>query len=352
MHTYSLLGLLLAAQPFVFCDEDVFDADDSTPIPINMGYNPPFHPFAKRGANLWVRGDALYWKASEDNLLYTYKASDLNDSRDREIKTIDIDWDWGFRLGTGYTIPHDRWDLSLYWTRFHTSDSSITRSGTNTSLTVNWWLSTLLPLIEGNVNISVEGHWHPRLDQLDLTVGREFFVSRRLTLRPCTGLRTAWINQQFNVTLHKVFSTDPGNTRVDAITKMKNDFWGIGFLAGLDTKWMLANDWHLFANGALSILWGKFDISMKGTYNHERFFRIKEDFNAAKGILDAQAGVEWAHLFCSQRFGITLRAGYEYHLYADQNQLPLPTGDGDNSFSPVGGDLAYQGLFLSGQFDF
>ncbi len=320
-------------------------AVEAAPIQEAQGYNSSVRPFVTGGANLWIRGEALYWRASEDNLYYAYTGNNANGGRFRDVKTVGFDWDWGFRLGIGYTIPRDRWDLALTWTHFHTETKShVSADAPNRDLYINWWLVNHLSMLgEGQ---SAQGTWRPHLDQLDLSIGREFYVGRKLTLRPNAGLRNAWIDQQLNVT----FRTSTG----DAVVNMSNDFWGFGFFGGLDTKWMFTSDWHLFANGAAAILYGRFDITQKGIFNRALHFEETKDFQSGKGVLDIQAGIEWAHLFFKNRFGVTFRVGYEYHLYADQSQFPLPAGNTffSNSYTPVGGDLAYQGLFLSGQFDF
>lgn len=308
-------------------------------------FNSPNRPIAKNGWNLWIRGDALYWRASEDNLFYAYSGNDIGGSRNRNVLTVDFDWEWGFRLGMGYTIPRDKWDLALYWTRFHTSSqSSFSAKPPKDNLFINWWDVTLL----GNVGISTSasGHWKADLDQLDLSLGREFFVGRRLTVRPHAGIRSAWIDQHLTST----FRTTTGST----VTKMKNDFWGLGFFAGLDTRWMLSDSWHIFANGDLALLYGNFDILEKGKVNGTLNFSYDESFHAGRSVADLQAGLCWSHSFCKDRFALTFRAGYEYHLYPNQNQLPLDVGNDGflTTLNAVDGDLAYQGLFLSGQWDF
>jgi hypothetical protein len=305
-----------------------------------IGYNPPSRPLAKDGYNLWVRGDALYWRATEDNLIYAYTNHNPSDSTNRTIKSIDPSWDWGFRLGAGYAIPRDNWDLAFYWTHQNAS----AESHADGNIAPVWWLATYsayLPEIT-----SANGHWTPELNQLDLSLGRDYYVGTWLTLRPNVGLRSTWIDQA----IHVRYKTPTEDARIH----LKNNFWGFGFLGGLDTKWLITKDWHLFANGSYAIVYGNFDIGFNGHLDNNHFININNDFHAGRSILDLQAGFEWAHTFFKERIAFVFRAGYEYHLYPAQNQLPLPTGNDtfSNSFTSLDGDLAYQGLFVSGQFDF
>jgi len=35
-------------------------------------------------------------------------------------KNLSFDWDVGLRVGAGYNLPHDDWDIHLTWLRFYT----------------------------------------------------------------------------------------------------------------------------------------------------------------------------------------------------------------------------------------
>jgi len=64
-------------------------------------------------------------------------------------------------------------------------------------------------------------------------------------------------------------------------------------------------------------------------------------------------GLKWCSGCPESRVRLTLKAGYEYHLYMDQNQWQQPTGNPNlNTLSATPGDLGYQGATLSAQLDF
>src|SRR3989304_8918027 len=68
------------------------------------------------GAELFATVDALYWKATEDGLEYGLRNHFPPDTAvifKGTAKTIESDWNAGFRLALGYNIPHDQWDLNL-----------------------------------------------------------------------------------------------------------------------------------------------------------------------------------------------------------------------------------------------
>ncbi len=320
---------LLSATPLLAAAE--------APPPM-AGYNQAYRPLATEGVNLWISGDALLWRATEDNLVYAYSTDATG--QNLHVKTVDFSWAWGFRLGAGYAIPRDKWDLAFYWTKLDSSSQSHTHG----NITPAWWINELISELE-EIS-SAKGRWTPNLNQLDLSLGREYYVGESLILRPHVGLRNTWIDQ----TLHVNYATTSGHATIN----LKNNFWGFGFFGGLDSKWVFIKNWHIFASGAFAIVYGDFDIAEKGKLNHQTRIDIDNHYQAGRSILDLNMGVAWSRTFFKNRIAFVFRAGYEYHLYAAQNQLPLPTGSSNtaNSYTSLDGDLAYQGLFLSGQFDF
>ena len=159
--------------------------------------NPPARPQVKDGADLFIFGDLLYWNAHETGLpvaiLQDGPSTNLSDA---EVKNISFDWDFGFRLGVGYNLPHDGWDLNLTWLRFITDGSRRVNAHGDDII-----FATRLPPADGTAGDTFQkarGHWRLRFNQLDLDLGREFFVSKWLTLRPHFGLRADWVRQKWD----------------------------------------------------------------------------------------------------------------------------------------------------------
>ena len=83
--------------------------------------NPPGRPQVRDGVDLFLFGELLYWNAHENGLpvAIVNHASSANLSKS-EVRSIHSHWDVGFRVGVGYNLPHDGWDLSLSWLRLNT----------------------------------------------------------------------------------------------------------------------------------------------------------------------------------------------------------------------------------------
>ncbi len=177
------------------------------------------------------------------------------------------------------------------------------------------------------------------------------FVGKYLTLRPYVGMRSTWLFQQFNVSV-----TDSLLETQNA--KMDNRFWGFGFVAGMDSDWIFGRGFSLFASADYSLLVGFFDVDEKAKQDGAPIWKTKSGFRAGRSIIDIAAGFKWAHLFCKGRYGIAFKAGYEYHLYFDQNQFIntflVQTGSPMTleRYLTQGGNLTYQGITAGFQFDF
>jgi hypothetical protein len=315
-----------------------------------------------------------------------------NTSGSGRFKKPHFEWDWGFKLAAGYNTPHDGWDIFLQWTRFHPesmhSSTSVPTFGAATpaSSITGVVYPLLLPASTGIQEGSNQGepfgpgyaasmHWKFRLDLLDLELGREFFVSKWLTLRPHAGLRSAWLHQRSKVTYSGLIDesgTSVTNEQIPTIdVGLKNNFWGMGPRAGLDAQWGLGCGWSLYSELAASLLLGHFNIfeiqepaidtttGLGVTGSSETF---QEKYRAMRAAFDLAMGLRYQQLFACDRFGLMVQLGWEQHLFINQNQLIRlatshtvhPSTVNGYAFTPVTnqGDLGTQGVTLTVEFDF
>jgi hypothetical protein len=305
--------------------------------------NIPARPAVKGGWNLWVLGEALLWQAVQDNMEYIYKGYDgSHSSRVRDIKKPHFDWDWGWRVGIGYNIPRDGWDLALNWAHIENHARGTTHAGDEHLYSV--W-SVAAHASDVGTGSEARGNWDVHLDQVDLNLGREFYVGRFLTLCPHAGMRSAWIFQDYHIHFQGSSGTEKNH--------LTNRYWGLGFSAGVDSDWMLGGGFSVYGDAGLSLLLGFFDVDQRSSFNGSTTSKIGKSFRAGRPIFDLDLGLKWAKKFHQERFALTFKVGYEYHLYFDQNQFLLSNGsDTFELFNPVNGDLTYQGATISGQFDF
>lgn len=302
----------------------------------------PARPPLRNALDIWVMGDALLWQATEENLTYVYETDPTQSFND--FHTVDFGWNFGFRVAMGYNTPKDGWDLSLLWTHIENNAHDSERGD---ALSPAWGINNLaVP----NPLKKAKAKWTIHLDQVDLGLGKEYYIGKHLTLRPFAGLRGDWIFQEYDVKYTPVSNTLPSEN-----LQMDNRYFGFGFFGGFDSDWMLGCGWSIYSMADFAILMGFFDVDQKGNENNGAApskGKIENSFRCGRSILDLTLGLKWCHLFSKNSWGLTLKAGYEYHLYFDQNAFSNVAANNARVLSKPEGDLIYQGPSLSFQIDF
>ena len=190
---------------------------------------PPVYPIVKNGANLGISAELLYWKTRQDNDCYAVAYGPIADPTFGPVDKVrghtpHYKWDTGFRLGLDYGLPHDGWNTTLDWT--HIRNTAHASSGGQNYNMVNAPSNGVEPrpsLVNSSQHSKLE------LDLLDLDLGRAFFTSKWLTLRPFAGLRGAWIDQKFvstfkqnNQVLIQLTRRNPTKASVFVLVLMQN----------------------------------------------------------------------------------------------------------------------------------
>ena len=336
----------------------------------------PINPAATCGKEGWgvvLTAEPLYWKVSQEGLEYAITASydlvvdnynattpfyKLNVSKGK-AHAPDFDWNWGFRVGLGYKIPRDGWDLGGKWARYHHSASDrIERSGdpnpNNIPSVANagsgqfispFWVAQLFAT-PGLMN-RAKALWNLHLDVGDIALGREFFLSDYLVVKPFIGLRGAWVDQTYRLSfLTYDYPNNPDDIAKEIYVKMKNDMKGIGGRLGLSTKWLLKWGFSVCAEGAFSALYSRVQLSyflhdrqyvpilspfgngsvgnfpiFNGTAPFDDSYGVKNSFHTSTYVGDLFLGLCWERSFREDRFCMKVWAGYEQSIYFQQNRF-------------------------------
>ncbi len=199
-----------------------------------------------------------------------------------------------------------------------------------------------------------KAHWHAHLNQIDLVLGRGFYVSRWLTLRPHIGLRSTWIWQRLRVAYTHPIATfnivgDPFEVH------KRNNWWGFGPEAGLETEWGFSGGFSLYGTLVAAIEYGfhKLRNIEEDERTETKTVRMKDSVRECHPILDLQMGVRWDYMFFHDRIHFGLQLGWEQHTYFAQNQFPyFVDNTALGSFTTNNGNLSYQGWNLGAILDF
>ncbi|HNA61772.1 MAG TPA: Lpg1974 family pore-forming outer membrane protein [Rhabdochlamydiaceae bacterium] len=308
----------------------------------------------------YLFADALYWHASEGNTDWAFKYADEPAAiAAGPVHHLDFKWDWGFRVGIGMSnMQHDQWDSNFYYTWFHAHNSnSIGMTGAPEQVIDTWGSAS------SNFN-SAEIDWNVHFSMFDWELGRNFFVSKNLALRPHIGIKGGWIHQPVKI------SYSGGELKQQAVNwnlHMENDFWGVGASGGVNTNWTLGNAgamnqhrFSIFGDFSGALMYGHFDVDYKdivsdiaGTPVHGGVALTNLSRNLAVTMLDAVLGLSWDVGFNQDRCHFAFRLGYEFQYWFRQNQLVRGVGQGnDIQVSRASDDLGLQGLTADFRFDF
>jgi len=191
-----------------------------------------------------------------------------NSSTSNDLQQIHFGWDPGFRVGVGYRMEHDQWDTQLYYTWFYTrGEDKVSESsgGVHSTYLGNFYVGNPLGLgLSGPSYQSASIDWTIRFNIFDWELGRNFWVSKSLSLRPFIGVKGGWIHQF----IHSKWK-NPNRSGAEffnvGVENIKNNFWGIGPAAGINSAWLLfagqSQFFSLFADFSGAIMWGHWSFS-------------------------------------------------------------------------------------------
>ncbi|MBS0653443.1 MAG: hypothetical protein JSR39_07970 [Verrucomicrobia bacterium] len=318
-------------------------------------YNSSSRAEVVKGYNLFLTGEFLYLQAEENGLEYAVKSNDPTFSAGNEkfdYQNLDFDYHIGFRAGIGYNIPHDSWDLYAYWTHYNTDAEGHSHTADGEGLFPTWGFFSP-GSNQTRYALNANARLRLNLNIIDVELGREYTVGKWLNFRPSMGIRTGFIDQHYHVVYRPIILEVGSGFAADDI-KLKNDYWGVGPKAGIDTQWVFGRGFCIYGSAAISLLFGEFEIRRSEFIPNSPFSnKAHHDFHQVRAITDIAIGIGWDIMLAHDQYHLSIRGGYEQHLYFGQNQFDRVyyTAFMSNIGSNLG-DLSLQGWTASLRVDF
>lgn len=301
----TMAALVLTAAGYVHGDDfSSYEGDDSCcPTPVCA----PQCGWCPKG---FVSADFLYWRAYENGLdvCGPSESVDIVNRANGTVesffkgKTHDPHFKWapGFRIGAGYDFTFNccDWEVAAFWTHFHSK-------------------------AERHHGDEQKFHWKLDFDVIDVVLGREFDFGSYIpclscwTFTPYVGLRGARIDQKTRGFLEnvQVFTVDTEHN--------KQKFTGVGTLVGLETNWNLGCGFGIYADTAISCLWGKFRVTFEDTHSFPfgaEFTKLRRHLQACQLVFDSGVGISWRKCFWNNK-QFLVKIGFEQHRYFDYNRI-------------------------------
>ncbi|MCB1072291.1 MAG: MOMP family protein [Chlamydiales bacterium] len=323
------------------------------------------------GESWFFTFDLLFWRTKVGGTEYAYTDNDVFAALPHKgrKKHIEFDWDWGLRFGVGYNFEHDGWDLQAQYTWYDTNGSDSTRAGQN---------SSVIPL-RGSASItddpatpavetpfiscaSAKSMFDFEYNNIDVELGRDFYVSSTLSLRPFWGLKSAWIDQKqttrytgggtYTIPGLGTLALGLGGNTVHV--KESCDFWGLGPRTGVDTRWYVGNGVSIFGNVSGALLFGYFDVDHKERYSFLASNRIHLHANrhAFSPTVQFQMGLRYDTYLHNDRHHLGIGFGFEGQYWWRQNQMLKIDDFEELKYERYSEDVAFYGLTADVKFDF
>ena len=297
----------------------------------------------------------IYQTVRMDNL--NYISGGINESfspyfSESAVHCPNWSWDPGFKIGIGYNLPHDSWEIfgEYSWLHSYASDSV-----KGTFFTPIWNIANL-----SNQNIhGANSSWGVDFNSLDLSLARTYKITPCLSLCPTVGLKGSLINQRYNV--HYNIVDLPA---LESKIKMKNNqkFQGLGLRAGFRSTWSFNKYWGLYGSSYVSALCSKFNLYRKDQRNDlsnsggktnpqintdVAIVHLSNQFNNLTAILELGIGIEGKWMLNNERCYFSLKGGWEEQVWFNFNQLISQENDPKNS-----GHLTLEGLVVKARLSF
>lgn len=285
--------------------------------------------------------EALYWYTAE-NIDWAFTLYQNNTTVQTDYKAFVFQWAPGFRIGLGYNMEHDLWDTQASYTWFQSKASGAT-GGPVTPGFFSVRLSALEPFSNGHANVNL--HYN----MFDWDLGRAFFVSRHLLLRPSLGMKAGWITQTIHSDWERANFIGPYS--IFAAENLKQSFKGGGPKGGITSKWFLTGTqnrgFSLISTVETGYLWGHWSIQ---DHYEDTLATTISTITTPRSfgcfMLHCFMGFGWDVNFDRDRAHFSSKLGYEIEDWFNQCQFFTDIDGAQNN------DLILQGLRANLGFDF
>lgn len=335
--------------------------EEPKPGPFAFAY--PFDMDLNCPRDFYINASFLAMQAKQDGMEFVIQDTNgapnngITNGKFEGFSDNHEDWkyNFGLRVGVGFYLNHDAWNLDFTWTWLNISDNQQANATTSGGFVIPLWL--LGEDTDGNFIGQRSGAvWDASYNTFDARIGKPYYVSRYFIVNPHFGIRAAWIDQHFSVDYSGLVGPTPSGFPDNTVFAGKNrivhhgdnDFWGIGTRAGVDTDWLFGKGFGLFGNIAASILYGKFDIEQHlttpPTLQHPQNvgFDIEDDHYMNVPNFEMALGLGWGRYFNKMKYHVGVKAAYEFHVWFDQFNLRRFWGIGQFNTNPPGGPTTGQ----------
>lgn len=310
----------------------------------NPSINPSAGPKVQDWSDFYLTGSFIWWIPNLEGLAFAQNGratSSAGVSSHGHEKEVDFDFSAGLKIGAGLNFRYDGWDIYANYTWLYPSSRSgaIDRKNETGGLQSLWLIpvtSQADPVILGLSRGAAK--WTMHFNVLDTELGRNFFISSKLTLRPFVGFKAAWVNQDYDVH-YTVADASFAFSKVDL--DMDQKFTGFGIRAGMNSGWQISDWWSIFSDFSFSEMWCEYDIRRKDRTeltSGTRYisYHSEFDFHTLNPVLELDLGLRYTHDFKDGKWRLTLQGAWEEQVWFSFNQFLNPESNNEGNLTIQG----------------
>jgi hypothetical protein len=226
-------------------------------------------------------------------------------------------WNWGVKAALGFHCADD-WDFSLNFaylqsTRHYYSSPSVDGTLNQTNL-----LSGIFQSYPYNTSTDASISTYQQKNHFvyydgGLNFAREFFVSKKLSLKPIAGAKGVYFVQTSNIDYnYTTLDTSPGSLYI------KNNYWGAGPQLGSGVRFGFTRHFSLDCQFDGALLWGQ-ALNKENLEYTDLLVSTTENYNANRYQLvpniNFLAGFTFDANFAKNTKNIALFLGYENRYF-------------------------------------
>jgi len=289
---------------------------------------PTVEPRVENGFGLSVDAAFTWWKSQVSGMSFAQTDSSVQSPHWKFVP--------GFKVGLGIDIDFDGWDLYAEYTWFRqglTKGFAASEYGPGYSSFIHTNTST--GALSSMILTKASSTRKSQFNIVDLELGRNFFISKRLALRPNLGFKLARMFEK--TTLREIQEGEMGFTNLNLSQQLS----GVGIRAGIDTVWHLSRTFGFYGDLALTSLWSSIHnhcnsyVSDDGVQT-DRLIPMKNQ--TILPVIEMGVGLSYMQWFANERYQLYAKAGWEEQIWIGYN-YNTPSGTFNNT-----GNLTLQGL--------
>lgn len=309
-----------------------------------------------KDGHAYLSASALFWNIltdAQDASMYTYSQETSSTLTQKNYyQSNKWGWNWGVKAALGYRVCSDGWDLSFNFAYLQSTQRQRNNTmGGKTLYPLSGLLTTLSfnnlynKAATGQTNFaSMRLKNNFNLYDSNIDLAREFFVSKRLSLKPLAGIKGTLIEQK----AYTKFTNGTNGAQGGSFTN-KNNYWGVGPQAGAGVRFGFTRHISLNCQLDAALLWGQI-LNRQMLWNYTpsstpKIFNSSYKANRYQVVpnVNFYAGFMFDTNFSHDTKNIAFNIGYE-------NRYFLNSIDTVNSVTRAKGSTSLQGF--SGGFTF